>query len=388
MSRNLCLIALSAAVAGFTAAPACGQSNFSTAAAANGHYGYTSATTGQNPWHTPHGSLTSSDRHGVASTYNLTNAPMADESYLPPSTYEIRKNCGSCRNGLYAGVEAVLVKPYYEDEIDTVRTIVIEPGEIIDMEIQLDPDYDETVSPRVFVGYRWCNGLGIRARYWVYDQNSNPLTAVDDFGQVLLTETLASDLYVAALDLEATKLLYGDQFQVEFSGGIRYGKVETNGHMILETELVGGGGFSQSTFGNTDFEGIGPTASLEGRHVICNSRFSLVGNLRASVLFGETRFLRGMQTSEMEPGQNPPERNQGSDDVVPVLESQVGLEYSHALHRGCLCARVLMEAQWWGAATAGGGFAAELDEQIARDQFTTDRDLGFFGVTASLIYQW
>lgn len=298
--------------------------------------------------------------------------------------------CNGCppwQPGFYAAAEAVIVKPYFEDEVDTVRTIVIEPGEIIDMEVQLDPDYDHALTPRVIAGYRWCSGLGVRGRYWVFDQSAIPLSASETIGTVFATETLAGSLNVRVADAEFTKMLACGAFKVELGGGVRYGKVEMGASATDTFLLSDGSTFSQTTLGNSNFEGVGPTAAIEARHCLGHSPFAVVGNLRGSLLFGQTLFYRAKFDSSA-PDNLAENFVRGSDDVVPVLESQVGIEYSKQYRCGVLSARVAMEAQWWGVATPGAGLAAELNQPLMRDELTTDRDLGFFGVAVGIGYNW
>ncbi len=74
-----------------------------------------------------------------------------------------------------------------------------------------DAEFDYEASPRLTLGYVGCDGLGVRLRYWEYDQN-----AISVAGQPISVDTYYIDLE----GFQAIEL--GSCTSVEFSGGIRY----------------------------------------------------------------------------------------------------------------------------------------------------------------------
>ncbi len=288
---------------------------------------------------------------------------------------EYFSDCETHRCGFYAGAELVIVKPYWEDEVDTLKEVLVIDDIEFPTVIALDPGYDCSLSPRVYVGHRNCSGFGGRVRYWLYDEAANPLL-VDEFGNEL---TLNADLNVQALDAEFTKLLTNGQFSLEFGGGARYGRTKVEASLRNENEF-----FTTFYSGRATFEGVGPTIFGEARHQLGGSHFAVIGNLRGSLLFGQSNAI-SIREEEI------PSTliNKGKDDVVPVIESQFGVEYARCLGHGRLALRALMEGQWWGVSTPGASFSRELQgvPGLNIDQFNTGRDLGFFGVTAGVTYE-
>lgn len=307
--------------------------------------------------------------------------------------HSLRSHC----QGVYAGVELVIVKPYWEDEVDTLREQIDDPitrNEILSL---LDPDYSCGLSPRIYVGTRDCDGLGTRVRYWYYNESANPLAfteVTEEFGQTTISDSLLkARLQVQALDWEATKRLLDGRFALELSGGVRYAKTKVHASFDFQQQIQGPFPFDTFTsyVGRAAFEGVGPTISAEGYHRLGNGNFSVVGNLRGSLLFGNSSFRAESTTSQTgSPSVLRLLANQGKDDLVPVIEAQFGAEYARQVGHGRLAVRGLMEGQWWGVATPGASFARNLSDvgTVSLDQFTTGRDIGFFGVTAAVIYDF
>jgi len=243
--------------------------------------------------------------------------------------------CPTYRNGWFAGYEAVLVKPHFEDGVTFDP-----PGELD------EPRFDYEFSNRVFAGYRNCDGLGIRARYWNFDQNAT--LAVDEEFFSMKAEVV---------DLEISKLGSICGIDFDLSGGIRYAAFET---ATVDAQLPG--------FTLMQSDKYGPTVALEALTPLGCSNFSFVGNFRASLLYGRSSFFGdfiGFIVDE--------------DNLTDVFESQIGIQYSHEFcNGGQLVLRALIEGQLWGDAL--GGDTESLD-------FTdTSDNLGFLGTTFSIIY--
>ena len=107
----------------------------------------------------------------------------------------------------------------------------------------LDTSYQSGI--RYALGYVSDSGLGVRGRYWSFDNSSayTPPFAPAVFG-----------IHVQAADTEVTMSQRMRHWDLEVSGGLRYGKLEyTNPPLTLYGP------------GIVKFEGVGPTASLNGR---------------------------------------------------------------------------------------------------------------------------
>lgn len=252
--------------------------------------------------------------------------------------------------GIYGGAEAVVVRPHMQHETDF---------NVFGAGGQFDPRFDYSVSPRIFLGWRNCRGTGIRARYWMFDQTTSPIVVED--------EDVAVGLDVQALDLEFTQLVCWGPLNSNFALGVRYGSVENT--------LSFDDGDDYDEF-RTQFDGWGPTMAMENRIPIGCSNLSVVGNLRGSLLFGDTHY------TVLDDDPDPFTLTDGRDDLVAVAEMQVGLEWSRCTSYGVFSAYALLEGQYWAGAI--GNLA--LDELLFPlgglvRGFSTDQDLGFVGGT-------
>jgi hypothetical protein len=203
--------------------------------------------------------------------------------------------CAKCCNdqsAVYFGVEMVVAKPYFEDEV--------EGG--VDSAF-----YDTEISPRFYGGFSNANGFGGRVRYWQWDHTSR-LTAGSSDDEFRLN--------VQALDLEMTTQASLGAIDMMLFGGTRYGRVE---HKDVNGE------------GQT-FEGFGPTVGVDLTTPIKCTNLSLLGGFRYSALYGHTRFTNF---------------EKGTDDFVTGIDTQLGVQYS----RGSLNIRALVESQLWANAT-------------------------------------
>lgn len=216
--------------------------------------------------------------------------------------------CTSCCNdccptnfhndyGWYVGLEAVYAKPHFADGIESG-----------------DPAYDYELTPRIVAGFKNDCGLGVRARYWYFDDESS---AADGTGSANTGDR--HELQMDVIDLELTKDLNWGCVSAIVFGGVRYAEID-HGQVFGGTD-------------RTQVEGIGPTLGFETKApVLCNGAF--VFNLRYSALFGD-----GVATDNVNPG---------IDDVgFGSLESQLGVQWQRDI--GCGTARIsgLVEAQQW-----------------------------------------
>ena len=152
--------------------------------------------------------------------------------------------------------------------------------------------------------------MGARFRYWFYNHGHDfvPNAPV----------TLNMDLDVA--DLEATLNSDMHNWNLMVSGGARYGRLGYN--------------LGPST---VFFEGAGLTGSVEATRCIGSRGFNIVGNFRGSLLGGEIQNPAGVVAG-------PPTID---DELMTILESQMGLGWTRELRSVELHLRAVVEMQFW-----------------------------------------
>ncbi len=218
-------------------------------------------------------------------------------------------SCGKCaprcydptsrRGGVYAAADLTFLRPYVGGEaLRSILTPSPGPG-------GLEAEYP--FAPRIIIGYEGARGLGIRARYWFFDQ---------DFALEGVAPTFGIDMDV--LDLEATIRQDFGSWDLQFAGGVRYGREEMsyNGDQIC-------------------FEGTGLTVAAEVMRPVYNSNWSLLGNFRGSLLYGETR-----DTGILWVGPS-------ANEIMQVWEMQLGVEYAREMSAGEVAIQFLWEVQYW-----------------------------------------
>jgi hypothetical protein len=273
--------------------------------------------------------------------------------------------CDIC-GGWLAGFDLVIVKPYFEDGVDHDR--------VTGMPVQLEPAYDFKATPRVWLGYRNCEGLGARVRWWSFDQASETLsTPIGAQGT-----NFSHGMNVTALDMEITQMVCLGPMDLNFVIGGRYGKVDMTGNGVNLAN-------SNVTFGHGDFEGFGPTFAVDTRIPVRQSGLALIGTLRGSLLFGSGKIAEGRVVG----GTGTIQLNrlwEDDDTLAYVLESTAGIEYRCCVMGGTLAVRALMEGQVW--ARAAYGDTGDNGHPFGQGPFNSsiDDDLGFFGATFGVEY--
>jgi hypothetical protein len=217
------------------------------------------------------------------------------------------------------------------------------------------------------------DGLGIRARYWSFDQNNTGVGAIPvghtiNGGITIVPgELTAFQTWDATvIDLEVIDTLQlGCDTSLTWSIGGRYVDYEEtrgafgglNGVVFVPLDIVQ----------QRRFDGFGLTGSLEARRRVCHE-FGLYGGVRGSLLVGDEDNQYNFRL-----GATPQFQLTNTEENVKwIFETQAGLEYATSTHLGTLSVRGGVEFQYW------SGFGA------ARGSITTDEDTGFFGLTFSI----
>jgi len=225
-----------------------------------------------------------------------------------------------------------------------------------------DFSYNASVSPRVWLGYVGCDGLGGRVSYWHFDDSATsqnfsvaPASAVSSIPVLntvasFSTSGVGPDQFAATnnrrldvIDMEATQDVKAGSWQLLLSGGVRYTHIaQAYGAFHTGPNVVLIGGVPAPT-GNTEtdteisddgFDGAGPTFAIEARRPLGCWGLSLFGSARGALLFGESR-LSAFETNQVTLGTSSTVLNttltqdtEHRDDLLGVAELQLGAEWS------------------------------------------------------------
>jgi hypothetical protein len=268
---------------------------------------------------------------------------------------------------------AYLLKPYFENNAAFTTTTGI--GSTRPFQTESDFGWDYSVSPALTVGILAPGGLGLRAKYFEFDEGSSTLRTSLTLGQAATSSISAapgvgvfpgatfgspgtvlaaglgtdvlnfvSHLKIHSLDGEAMQRWDVGRFTIILSGGGRYLELEQRYSATLENNatLAGGGTVSelQSLNFNQRFVGGGPTIGAEGHVRLGKSGLGLFANARGTLLVGTTHQSNTLVQVVTDPtgvigGSSTlaPTIDNRRDHVLPVGEIELGLEYCcHRFH--------------------------------------------------------
>ena len=198
------------------------------------------------------------------------------------------------------------------------------------------PGFDESfgVGHRFTLGLESHRGIGGRVRYWSYDHS---IVGHDAFaGDVLHID-------MDTLDLDLTLRERFRRWDLLVSGGVRYGRNSYGSDTIFGP-------------GEARFEGFGPTIALEAERKIGCRGLRLIGNFRGSMLFGDDDFF-GTTVD---------------DELMGVLDNQLGIGWNRRLGRSVVDVRAVWESQFW------------LNNALSDTVFGFGSNLGFTGPTVAV----
>jgi hypothetical protein len=242
-------------------------------------------------------------------------------------------SCDAC-SGLVGGVEAAILRPRPGMSVSELGILGVNAVPY------RENQYDFT--PRIWLGYVNNCGLGVRIRYWTFDEG----LAQDEGTFTVGNETLVGSgmLRANTVDLETMQEIHWGCWGVNVGAGLRYGSVVQE----LSTQIIEPGIAYNVTLNQTgSFFGIGPTLFAEFHRPIGESGLALVANLRGSLLFGtDTNAITVTNNAVVPPTTMPYLAKQ--DQAVGIAEIQMGLEWTRSLSQGrSLFVQALWEGQIW-----------------------------------------
>jgi hypothetical protein len=267
-------------------------------------------------------------------------ATIADDIGMPEYGYDksgkAKGKGGSCRAGAF----------FFDVDLTYVR--FFQEGGVTD--IAGDPgDFNMKFAPRFELGWFGVNGMGVRMRYWNYDQNT-----ISTDGDGIAVDTFTFDLEIAQ------KYEIGCLTTLETFGGVRYVDFQQGlGDLATDRLLMGG------------FTAAGGTVGFEGR------RHCWYGNVyargRLSVLYGDSDAVL-IDTV----GVVVVDQSEALGNIYTQTELGIGYEVSGEWGNSVVSARVGAEWHHWANAaladTSLGGVGQ--DDQL--------EDVGFAGLVLGL----
>ena len=248
-------------------------------------------------------------------------AAMNEQKYLHAEEGEGYDCCDRCP-GFIGGVEITFLKPH-----NNALDLVVGPN----IQIPLLPEFDFEIAPRIWLGYEFAGGLGLRATWW-------------DFDHAVAAPGLVSGMEATTMDVELAQTGSFCKWDLLMSGGVRYGRIEES------LDFPGFVGLSH------EFEGVGGTIAFTARRPVGSRGFALIGGVRGSLLFGQTDSTLSLPFIPIEA------TLRNTQHMLEIYEMRLGGEWSRDLAYGArFYSQVTYEAQAWNMAPIALGL---VDSQI------------------------
>lgn len=296
----------------------------------------------------------------------------------------LEERCGGDHWTFMAGASLYLLKPYFQTNTAYTTRIV---GQTTVQTTDTPFSWDYSVSPAVWLGVTNPDGLGLRARYFHFDQTSNHLSTSlrpSDVGNTFIQtpnnltlgwsspSTLlrsgvgqdqldfSSSLKIRSLDVEAMQQWHWDCLSLLVSGGGRY----FDGSQSYAANLNNTATLANNTTArelqrlslDQRFQGGGPTLAAEGRWRVGDTGFSLFANARGSLLVGTVHETEELNNIPPTGAAFTATRQANRDNVLPIVEIEMGAEYTVNLNRvEPLVRAAVVNQTYFGSGNASGG---------------------------------
>ena len=284
------------------------------------------------------------------------------------------------RSSVLAGGTFYLLQPRFSDNVAYTRFTAANPAANAVTAGNSGQEFDWRLQPAFagWFGYLSGEGLGVRARYFQFEQASRTLQAslteaeagakstitvpnfdlpgvgsgVSAFGSpgTLLAGVpplgqdnlqFVSRLDIQAIDIEALYRIDAQEWNFLYSGGGRYLRLHQRYDARLSNPGVGGATETQSLQFDREYNGGGPTLALEATRQICQSHFAFFAVVRGSLIFGECRQdavyaqkiddPEGVSTAGAQSTLTQSTRS--TTRTIPVGEIELGLQYNAPIGR-------------------------------------------------------
>lgn len=286
--------------------------------------------------------------------------------------------------GLSFGGGVYILYPHWESN----PAYAISTGTGVLRQHQEDFSFHTEFAPYAFISYVGPTGLGLRSRFWRFDQTSTIFLQNDGLSLISSAAPLnlqnsslgAGDqlmfeggLQITVIDLEATQVSNWGLWSLQLSGGVRYAHLSQHYNNL---EIPASGSFDAISSGH-NFRGAGPTLAVEARRDLGFWGLGLYGSARGSLLFGTGRQNAFLVNN----GNLLATASASRSDVLPVTELELGLDWCKQI-KNC---RFFVQAAVVGQVWYGTGNAANNDiivpagQSLIGNSADNTSNLGLFG---------
>lgn len=260
------------------------------------------------------------------------------------------------RGGFEAGVTGYILKPYFQNNpaLSTTTISIDAAFNVTQNRVTANHEWDYNPAYAVWLGWTSECGLGIRARYFTFDQSADPINLSQTItpsvpggppvtiissgfsfgapvGTTSQTIAVSSDLRIQTWDLEATWSHRCGNWAWTVAAGARYLHMSQD---FLST-VASSGTTAQLEVASVgrNFTGAGPTVDLEASYTFGNCGLGVYANARGSLLVGSERQTTSLVRTAVPPPSLLIVDSSTRDTNMPIAELELGVQYARDFGR-------------------------------------------------------
>jgi hypothetical protein len=286
---------------------------------------------------------------------------------------------GIVHSGWSVGIGAYFMEPVFQSNPAFINSHINGSGVAVFHQTEFNQQF--TVAPQAWIAYTWASGWGIRGRWFEFSSTGNASGTVGNNGIaapgliVNVGAATAGDpinassvLYGDVIDLEVTYTMGGERWWLTASAGVRYVHLNQSYSLNIPDPTNG----PTNIYSVNNFDGSGPTVSLEGHHQLGWSNFGLYGSVRGSIVVGESH----QWATDSDPVYGNLAAGGHQTSVLCIGEIEMGVEWSRRIGRFQPFLQLGGMGQIWG----GGGNPSQALSAYTTG-ITPGSNFGFIGAS-------